>query len=83
MDSDSGAVMVPIQSSCLVCGLEKRGELRRRRHRVRGAAVGVPESRNMSGIMSVWSIPIVMAIGGFKTDFWPSLPKPSVCKKNQ
>ena len=34
----------------------------------RGAAVGVPEARNMSGMMSVLSVPIVMATRGAKTD---------------
>ena len=36
---------------------------------VRGGAAGVPEARNMSGMSSVMSVPILMAIRGLKPKF--------------
>ena len=40
---------------------------------MRGAAVGVPEFGNMSGMMPVWSLAIYTTIGGPKSIFGPGV----------
>ena len=53
--------------------LERSKEAKKVMKSMRGAAVGVPEFGNMSGMMPVWSLAIYTITGGPKSIFGPGV----------